>query len=1171
MKIVVLALLYGVFCVGLLVGCGGGSIGGQLADSGSSAVDAGFARDAGPIADAASDGGSTLDADPMPTPDAAPTPDAGESPDAEATPDAQAALDAETPDAQAVLDAETPDAELTDGPADASTSPDAGFADVGFPSDAGALPDAGANPSYDPTTTERLDVPAPGGAITLIVPRTAIAPAEVGVVVNLLDPQSLAVAAVYQRRHGIPAQNRIELSFPPAPGIDRALLGTLKTELDARAAQIGGLQALAITWTNPFQVEGESITSALSFGFDPAYVSVGTCSQTRASPYFASRSTRPYTDHGFRPAMMVAGTSSAAATQLIDRALLAAQTFPRGPGFVVRTNDNARSAPRAYDFRYSEESFGGRPDGLEILRVDNLGGPSGGNTIPGERDLLFYFTGLTNVADLGTNSFVPGAVADHLTSFGGVLSGAGQMTVLSWLAAGASGSFGTVREPCAYAEKFPVTHRMIGAYLGGATLIEAYWRSVRWPGEGLFVGDPLTRPFGTRATSVAGGQLEIVTSILEPGRRYAFYGAPALGGPFTRLEAVSAQESQAIVTLRRAADHPVLMLVDEGPVIDPWASGVSGNAVLSGEDLLIEAVGGGVVLASPRTGQLELSGPTSGGGLNVSPSPRLAGTKAAWFSRRGALALELEDTLTREHRRVDLAGAAAFQGVAVSGDRVVWSDNRNGSLDVFVYDWSTGATTPVFVGPQDQTSPTISGTLVAWVDRATGQEGLVVLDLAGGSLRRLPRPAAPATDAFPALEGNRLVFARGESGERGYTRLYQLDLSGGTEERLDPGHDFQGVPSISPDLIVWTDTRHEDGDVYQYDRRTAQISRLTTERDNQLAPSVSGRRVSWASASGVFLLDPAPAADQAPILRRPPDAVVVSVGDEVLRHLLGEDPEHGALSYRARLPSGQPLATAGADFSVVRLGDVDASGAADAGDLALVRQALGRARGDVGYEARLDLDDDGVVGPADVELVLGGIVRPRDAGLLRWTASLAAQGLRTAVILGATDGTAHQTELGLAIDWDQAPAFVDLRDRTATVAQALHFFVRAADPDPLDRITRIEGSLSTGAPLADIGAQLSVGPLGDLDGNGVFNSIDVGMFRRQLGLPRGDPGYDPRADFNADGVVDGADSAVFSASASGLAGYFSWTPSAAGTFALRFRAWDNRGAVALQAVTIAVH
>lgn len=98
-----------------------------------------------------------------------------------------------------------------------------------------------------------------------------------------------------------------------------------------------------------------------------------------------------------------------------------------------------------------------------------------------------------------------------------------------------------------------------------------------------------------------------------------------------------------------------------------------------------------------------------------------------------------------------------------------------------------------------------------------------------------------------------------------------------------------------------------------------------------------------------------------------------------------------------------------------------------------------------------------------------------------------------------------------------------------------------------------------------------MGPLGDLDGNGVFNSIDVGMFRRQLGLPRGDPGYDPRADFNADGVVDGADSAVFSASASGLAGYFSWTPSAAGTFALRFRAWDNRGAVALQAVTIAVH
>jgi hypothetical protein len=33
-------------------------------------------------------------------------------------------------------------------------------------------------------------------------------------------------------------------------------------------------------------------------------------------------------------------------------------------------------------------------------------------------------------------------------------------------------------------------------YLRGQTLIEAYWRSVQQPGQGIFIGEPLARPFG---------------------------------------------------------------------------------------------------------------------------------------------------------------------------------------------------------------------------------------------------------------------------------------------------------------------------------------------------------------------------------------------------------------------------------------------------------------------------------------------------------------------------------------------------------------------------------------------------------------------------------------------------------------------------------------------------
>jgi hypothetical protein len=33
-------------------------------------------------------------------------------------------------------------------------------------------------------------------------------------------------------------------------------------------------------------------------------------------------------------------------------------------------------------------------------------------------------------------------------------------------------------------------------YLAGETLIESYWKSVAMPGQGIFIGEPLARPYG---------------------------------------------------------------------------------------------------------------------------------------------------------------------------------------------------------------------------------------------------------------------------------------------------------------------------------------------------------------------------------------------------------------------------------------------------------------------------------------------------------------------------------------------------------------------------------------------------------------------------------------------------------------------------------------------------
>jgi uncharacterized protein (TIGR03790 family) len=69
------------------------------------------------------------------------------------------------------------------------------------------------------------------------------------------------------------------------------------------------------------------------------------------------------------------------------------------------------------------------------------------------------------------------------------------MSALRWLEAGATGSYGAVVEPCNLTQKFPNPALVAANYLNGDTLIEAYWKSVAMPGQGVFIGEPLATPF----------------------------------------------------------------------------------------------------------------------------------------------------------------------------------------------------------------------------------------------------------------------------------------------------------------------------------------------------------------------------------------------------------------------------------------------------------------------------------------------------------------------------------------------------------------------------------------------------------------------------------------------------------------------------------------------------
>lgn len=407
------------------------------------------------------------------------------------------------------------------------------------------------------TDSTESDTGFPDEAPTVLFPRSRIDDAELAVLVNDNDPQSVAVADYYMSARGLPAANLIHLSFPVTDVMTQADFELAYADMQAELPD--GIQALAISWTWPYIVDCMSVTTAFSAGFDLGFC--GGCSATTPSPYYDSSSSRPFDDHGLRPTMMLAGASPENVFALIDRGLLAdGSVHPIGDGYLIRTTDPARSV-RYGDFLPIPDAWA-HDGGLTITYIDNAMG-MGSDAITDTQDVMFYFTGLASVPGIETNTYLPGAIADHLTSYGGQVPTSGQMSAVAWLEAGATGSYGTVVEPCNHVEKFPRASVAIDHYFRGETLVEAYAKSVQWPGQGLFVGDPLARPWAGSSVDYdpSTGLLSITVNLMQPGVDYVIEEAPTSDGPWTPLFEGSVGYSLAFTFEIPSATSPFYRLV----------------------------------------------------------------------------------------------------------------------------------------------------------------------------------------------------------------------------------------------------------------------------------------------------------------------------------------------------------------------------------------------------------------------------------------------------------------------------------------------------------------------------------------------------------------------------------------------------------------------------------
>ena len=309
--------------------------------------------------------------------------------------------------------------------------------------------------------------------------------ARLGVIFNADSASSRQVAEYYAAQRGIPAENLIAVHLPDEDTLTPEQFAPIRSRLLEQLPT--SVQSLLLVWSKPFAVGCMSITSAFAAGWRSAFCTPG-CSRTLLNPLYDSDGWLPADTVGWWPSMLLPSDDVALAKKIIQRGRAADQSAAPGTLYLVQTSDKARNARAA-----------GYPD-VELrlsprVRAVRLSSPVAGE-IP---DAIGYFTGIARVDELPNIRFRPGAVADHLTSFGGILSTRKQMPATAWLEAGATASYGSVSEPCSFVEKFPDIAVLFEHYVRGETVLEAYWKSVAMPGQGLLIGEPLARPYGARA------------------------------------------------------------------------------------------------------------------------------------------------------------------------------------------------------------------------------------------------------------------------------------------------------------------------------------------------------------------------------------------------------------------------------------------------------------------------------------------------------------------------------------------------------------------------------------------------------------------------------------------------------------------------------------------------
>lgn len=260
--------------------------------------------------------------------------------------------------------------------------------------------------------------------------------------------------------------------------------------------------------------------------------------------------------------------------------------------------------------------------------------------------------------------------------------------------------------------------------------------------------------------------------------------------------------------------------------------------------------------------------------------PEIYGDIVVWSEEKdGHMSIVVYNLQTKERFPIEMtSGNQMFP--KIYGDIVVWRDWRNGNWDIYGYNLKTKEEFPIATGPYDQNTPAIYEDIVVWVDnngisginlrtkeefkvtqyyslamfpeiygnyvvwREESSSEILGFNLETKETIKIGKTAGFAGDwvGFPAIYGDTVVWTEKSFREAGI-RAYNLKT--GEKFWIKKSKDV-GSPAIYGDYVVWVDYRRNgNSDIYGYNLKAEEESRITYSPVNQHSPAIYGDYVVW--------------------------------------------------------------------------------------------------------------------------------------------------------------------------------------------------------------------------------------------------------------------------------------------------------------------------------------